>query len=150
MPHTDPVYSLDRLQLGPTGPHRALYNKKYTPMGPTNHTVHTWNTTNKKMGWHNIITQATPLWVTDRLGRLENSKGFRNWDLIGISTVGYLWKKGRVITFAELKKQYQLAPTEHFSYRQIKHALEAIIPLNTTLPQASPLEDRLLTDYLDK
>lgn len=64
--------------------------------------------------------------------------------------MGDLWAMGQVITFAQLQKQYQLAPTEHFRYHQIKHALEATIPPNTTLPQASPLEDRLLTDYLDK
>lgn len=48
----------------------------------------------------------------------------------------------------QLQITYKLTQKEHFRYAQIRHALQAAIPPNTQLPEASHLEDRLLTDHL--
>lgn len=149
-PQDEPAYRMDRHLLGPDGVMTALYNNsnKMKLTGPTQHAIHVWHVAQTALKWDGIITQATPLWDTRKLGNLRNSKGFKQWDLIGISQVGDLWKKGKILTFAQLQATYKLSQTEHYRYIQIKHALNATIPTGSSIPEASPLEDRLLTDHL--
>lgn len=89
----------------------TLYSKPQTfPLtGPTKHSVQVWHAANRSLGWDQIFTIATPLWDTEQLGTLRTSKGFDKWDLIGISKIDDLWKKGEVVTFAFLKQEFHLA-----------------------------------------
>lgn len=48
------------------------------------------------------LTLATLLWDAEQLGSLWKTKGFAEWDTIGIPRVGNLWKKGEVVTFEML------------------------------------------------
>lgn len=43
-----------------------------------------------------------------------------------------------------------MARTETFRYLQVQHALQAAIPKGQTLSVASPLEDRILEEYMPK
>lgn len=92
---------------------------------------------------------ATPLWDSEQLGSMGTTKGFAKWDLIGISTIRDLWEGGgELVKFSTLKQSHELADSEYFRYIQIRHALISNIPKDTSLPDASPLEDRLLDGYL--
>lgn len=53
-----------------------------------------------------------------------------------------------MISFADLQREYQLAHSEAYHYLQISHALHKAIPKGEDLPKYSPLEDRLLDDYM--
>lgn len=143
---------MDRHLLNNMGILWALYkpSRRTTLTGPTAHTGQIWHEAQRMMGWNDKITQATPLWDTKRLGRLRNTKGFSKWDLIGISKVGDIWKKGNSIPFDQLQKDYRLAQTETFRYMQIKHALQKALPHEIQLPEASLLEDKVLTEHLRK
>lgn len=149
-PQDEPAYRMDWHLLGTDGILRALYRtpRQQGLTGPTAHTVKIWYEAQRSLGRHGVITQATPLWDTKKLGTLRNTKGFRQWDLVGISTVGDMWKKGKILTFKELQQEYELAEMEIYRYLQIHHALTTLIPPGSTLPEASPLEDRLLTDHM--
>lgn len=151
-PQEEPSIRLDRHVLGADRLLSSLYNKAKTTTltGPTAHTLHIWYTAQRTLGWKGILTQHTPLWDSPKLGMLRNSKGFAQWDLIGISKVGDLWKKGETVTFSQLRTTYQMADSEQFRYLQIKHAVTRAIPHGTNLPESSPLEDRLLTDHLTR
>lgn len=113
-------------------------------------TIAIWHKATEKLGWTQVITKATPLWSTQKLGLLCRYKGFNKWDTIGISVVGDLLQKGKLLTFPELQAKYSLAPGEIFRYLQIWHALTTNIPDLTTIKDSSPLEDRLLADPMHK
>ncbi|XP_078506465.1 uncharacterized protein LOC144765829 [Lissotriton helveticus] len=102
------------------------------------------------MGWHDRLTLATPLWASERLGLLGRTKGFRNWDLIGISRIGDLWDSNGVKLFPSLQSTYELADTEYFRYLQVRHSLQENIPQGTVPPPASPLKDRLLDGHIQE
>lgn len=82
------------------------------------------------------------------MGILSKQPGFDKWDLIGLTTAGDLWAKGRVVPFGELQTQYQLHEGETFRYLQGRSALYKVISKGSDPPVSSPLEDRLLDDYL--
>lgn len=90
----------------------------------------------------------TPLWYTYKLGMLCQHSGFDKWDLIGISAVRDLVSKGKIKSFEELQKEYHLSDKEAFRYLQVRHALTATLPKIGDIPEASPLEDRLLDGQL--
>lgn len=79
---------------------------------------------------------------------LWKQPGFDKWDLIGLSKVGDLWARGGVVPLSDLQQQYQLHERETFRYLQVRSALTKVLPRGTELPVSSPLEDRLLDDYL--
>lgn len=149
-PHDDPAFRLDRWLLPGSCFQGALYTKKINPplTGPTEHAVQVWKLATKETGWEGKLTLATPLWHTDALGLLKNTKGFQNWDMIGISTIGDLWRNKYIITFPQLKEEHDLSDREHFRYSQIYHALRAVLPKGVTPPPHSPLEDRILDGEL--
>lgn len=130
----------------------ALYSKlsKHRYFGPMAHTLNIWHKANRRLGWENTITKATPLWYAQQLGQLCHSKGFDKWDAIGISVVGDLLHKGKILTFPALQAKYSLASSEYFRYRQIHHALLQQIPDIQNIPEYSPLEDRLILDPMPK
>lgn len=64
--------------------------------------------------------------------------------------MGDLWDRGNILPFDQLRQQYELGLTEAFRYTQICHALLVVLPQDTKVPKASPLEDLLLTDYISK
>lgn len=109
-----------------------------------------WHVATRHLGWAGKLTQLTPLWDAASLGMLGNSKGFHNWDLIGLSHLGDLWRGGRVVSFKYLQDQYHMNVSEYYRYLQIKHAIDSAITPDTTLPASTPLEDRLLTDFLER
>lgn len=150
-PYNNPSIHLEEYQTGKEGYLGALYSKpcgrRY--IGPMAQTLDIWHKANK-LGWAQKLTKATPLWYTQQLGQLCHFKGFDRWDAIGISVVGDLLHKGRILTFSELQTKYSLAPTEHFRYRQIHHALTTQISDITNIPEHSPLEDRLIIDPMPK
>lgn len=105
---------------------------------------------NKQLGWHNKLTRATPLWEPDLLGQLSKCPGFDKWDLIGILTVGDMWIKGRLATFADLQHKLNTNSHNPKHYLQISHAIKAVLPRDVPLPEASPLADRLILDPMNK
>lgn len=151
-PQDEPAYRMDRHLLGHDQILRTLYNglKGHNVTGPTKHTIILWHKAQRTLRWQGKLTQVTPLWCTRRLGNFCNTKGFRQWDLIGISRIGDIWGKGAVLPFDKLQQTYNLASTEHYRYIQIRHALTGAIPKGSKLPDASPLEDRLLTEHMTR
>ena len=75
---------------------------------------------------------------------LRSQPGFDKWDRIGISKVGELWARGDVIQWEDLRREYHMASKEMYRYLQITHAIRAKLPRGTDVPEASPLESRLL------
>lgn len=146
----DPGYILDKLLLPGGNYNRALYSRshRYPLFGPTLHAVQAWHSANKHLGWEHKLTLATPLWASEQLGDLHHTKGFDRWDPIGISQIGDLWVNNTMATFDYLQQHYQLSDTEQYRYIQIRHAIRAHVKEGTVLPQASPLEDRLLDGYI--
>mgnify|MGYP002804649648 CR=1 FL=1 len=69
---------------------------------------------------------------------------FDKWDLIGITQVGNLWRNGEVKTWSELQEEFHLVNTEKYKYLQVRHALQSAIVRGKEVPEASPLEMRLL------
>lgn len=149
---TEPAYRLDRYQIHATRIFTELYSKRpnVTLINPTLHVIQIWHAAQRAMGWKDQITLVTPLWVTPKLGKLQNTKGFNKWDNIGISTVADLWHKGAMIPFEQLQIDFGLPKAEIFRYMQIKHALQAVLGRAQQIPEASPLEDRILAEYLPK
>lgn len=111
-------------------------------------TVAVQHRANNRLCWANKFMKATPLWSSRRLGSLCFQLGFDKWDTIGISTLGDLVHRGKLLTFSDLQQKYALAQGEVFLYLQIKHAIHTKIPDLSSLPDASPLEDRLLSEPL--
>ena len=100
------------------------------------------------MGWAGKITQATPLWDSHQLGELSKQNSFEKWDMIGITRVSDMWMDGDVVAWQALLTEYKLAPGEIFKYFQIQHALTAALQREEVVPEASPLEMRLLGEHM--
>lgn len=82
------------------------------------------------------------------LGLLAKHPGFDKWDLIGLSRVGDLWARGKGIALSDLQRNYELDEGETFQYIQVRSILQKAVSNSTELPASSPLEDRLLDDYI--
>ena len=70
--------------------------------------------------------------------------------MIEISQVGELWANGDVISWPDLQSEFQLAPGEMYKYLQICHAFRSALPQGLDIPEASPLEIRLLEEQMSK
>lgn len=151
IPQDEPAYRMDRHLMGHDQWFRVLYNKcnDRNITGPTKHTT-LWHVAKRTLGWEGTLTKTTPLWCTKKLGNLRNTKGFKQWDQIGIPQIGDLWRNGNVISFEKLQQTYTMTSTEHYRYIQIRHALTTVIRKGTNPPETSPLEDRLLTEHMPK
>ena len=130
----------------------ALYGRSSPTKhpSPTQVVIDIWRKALKIMGWEGKITKVTPLWDTSALDTLRSKIGTHRWDSIGILTIGDIWREGKVIPWADLKAESQLAPGEFFRYLQVSHAIKAKVPVGTELPETSPLEARLLLDHQSK
>ena len=91
-----------------------------------------------------------PVWDEYRLGALGEQQGFDKWDIIGIFRVGDLRKDGDIVTWPSLQSDYELAPGEVYKYIQIRHAIRTTLPRGDELPEASPLERRLLGEHMSR
>ena len=117
-------------------------------LGPTATTVSLWYTVTKALGWDGKITLATPLWDTPKLGTLISHFGFDKWDLTGISQVSDMWSHGDIIPWKDLRIEYSLAPTKVYRYLQLPHAPRMALQDTPTIMESSPLESRLLSEYM--
>ena len=152
LPQDEPSLRMDRLLLKPTGYLGKIYGKQPTinQTSPTQVAVKIWHDTLQALKWEGKLTQATPLWDTAALGNLRSMTRARGWDTIGISTLGEVWRNGGIVPWDELKSEYRLAPNEVFLYMQVRHALKARLPEEVALPETSPLEARLFSEYMPK
>lgn len=91
-----------------------------------------------------------PLWEGGRFKELCKLKGFKAWDLLGISTIGDIMECGEVKSWPILSQEYGLHRCQFIRYAQLRHALQAENIQCTDLPEYAPLEGRLLQEELVK
>ena len=96
------------------------------------------------------VTHMTPLWKGNWLSDIQKLKGFQRWDVIGISTVGNLFNQGELISFESLRLTYQMHPSQHYKYIQLKHAWRAEGLDVQEIEESAPLEGRLLEDAIEE
>ena len=83
------------------------------------------------------------------MGEVKKLKGFRQWDVIGISIVEDILEGGQMKTFEALQAEYRLHRSQYFKYIQLRHAWRAQNIEAVELEDFSPLEARLLEGRLD-
>lgn len=144
----EPAYRVDRSIMPQGNCEHLLYTKRLHKTWPVHTTVvvQSWKEANKFLGWTDKLTDKTPLWVGDTLKEVASLTGFKGWKLIGIDYLGDVWWGSSPRSFDYLQKEYDLQDTQHFQYTGLTHALCSHIARNTTIPNYSPMEDRLLLD----
>ena len=104
----DPAYSSERWALGYLPLQHLLYGGVVPCTLPpvTNLGFKIWRATLRNNKWEGQITAETLLWVETVVPQVAGLRGFRSWDLIGISTVGDVMQGNVLKTFTEIRKGY--------------------------------------------
>ena len=108
-----------------------------------------WRAVLRFIKWAHTLTGKTPLWRGTWLKQAAGLKGFARWDQIGITHLEDVWRVG-VMSFQDLKDDYQLASTQFYRCLQLRHALLEHISLHTPLPEFSPLEAKLIMVKMER
>lgn len=116
-PGDHPTYALERLQFQKSSYLHYLYVGAGTQslLPTTQRATEAWKGGEKQMRWDKKLTKATPLWEGRRLPELMKPQGFKGWNMVGITSLGDIIKKGELITFAELQADYQLTHKQQYN-----------------------------------
>lgn len=107
----EPAYRVDRQALGKGSYLSALYQKGRNKLPPPTQTatvVDVWRKVTKMTGWGAKLTEQTPLWKGNYLSETVRLDGLQGWSNIGTDLLGDMWKKGKMLDFAELQTEYQM------------------------------------------
>lgn len=142
----DPAYALERQLMEPHTLHEILYTSRLRRALPpaTQVIFQLWRLALRRMGWWNVLTRETPLWRNRRLPGLASLRGFREWDAIGVSTLGDVMKGTTLRSFQDMQDLYHMPKTQFYKYLQFRHALSPSLVGLESLPEFSPLEAKVL------
>ena len=103
-------------------------------------TLQCWRADLRFTKWDRKFMGKTPLWQGTWLLQVVGLQGFAQWDKVGITHLEDVWRGSTLMSFQELREQYQLGPTQFYRYLQFRHTLLAHIPLHTPLLEFNPLK----------
>mgnify|MGYP002804281051 CR=1 FL=1 len=150
LPQHHPTYSLERKVMGNHAFYHFLCGGGAARLLPaTQVVIKAWIKAMRDLGWWQRITQATPLWQGNWLKEIKKLTGFKQWDAIGISTIGDLLEQGKMMSFESIRATYQMSPSQQYKYLRIRHAWQAEGLEDREISESAPLEGRLLGPQLE-
>ena len=128
-----------------------LLNGTKMPLGLSPATVvvfKSWLSTMQHIKWKGRLTEERPLWLGTALPQVAAFQGFRDWGLIGISSLGHVVCGGILKSFSEMQEEYDLHKSQFYKYLQLRHALTPYLFPDTEIPEHNPLEAKILLTHM--
>ena len=95
-------------------------------------------------------TLLSQLWTGSWLSHVVGLRGFARWDLVGITLLGDVWDGSSTGSFAELREEFSLQPSQFYKYLQLRHALEAHRDSLVEAEEFNTLEAKVLRGAMDR
>ena len=146
----DPAYASEFWAMGDTSIQQILYGTIVpSELPPAARTVFAvWRSTLRSIKWHGKLTEESPLWEGTMMPQVAGLRGFRRWDLIGISKIGHVTQNGIFKSFTDLSSEYGLHRSQFCKYLQLRHAITPYLAAQIDLPEHNPLEAKVLLTHI--
>lgn len=152
-PRQNPAVTLEAAILGS---YAALSNLVYRGCkahpcvtGPMKTTIWVWQSSRAAGIKPATVSPHTPLWGNPLLSHLNTVLDPAMWAKQGILTLKHVMPNGKIMSFQELRRAYDLPPSFHFRYCQLQHALTSQFPNLVTL-ELDLIERLLISGVMGK
>lgn len=144
------------LEAACLGSLQALQNLAYRGLGahgdlpaPTVATVRVWGVARRRFFQRERWSPVQPLWGNPNLPHFRTIPDPQIWARHGIKTLRDIMPTGVLLSFAQLRRSYELPGWMYFRYIQLDHVAKVQFP-NPPVLQFDPVEDLLSCSDLKK
>lgn len=112
-------------------------------------TINVWHKVQSFLGESNLFSGFSPIWGNDNFSPGRKDQGFKLWATKGICKVMDLYKEGKLVSFEELRNEYDIPQTHFFKYLQLRSFVYARTH-SYTQPPLSILENLAVNNCTGK
>lgn len=99
--------------------------KRITDNPFVRNTINVWHNVQSFLGESTLFSGFSPIWGNDTFSPGRKDQGFRMWATRGICKIMDLYKEGKLVSFEELRNEYDIPRTHLFKYLQIRSYIYA-------------------------
>ena len=126
-----------------------LKKLKKVPNPLVRNTIQIWFETHKYMKDTPLLSYLSPIWKNSNFPPASNDGGFKIWFTKGITKIGSLYKRKNMLSWEELKRDYDLPRSHFLKFLQIRSFITSVLK-STAQPKLSRQEDFFCSDCGDR